>query len=99
MGSCGRVEVVYCDPGELFSRFPDKRVAGLLLDGNDIYRSELPDSAFIVMGNEGNGISGAVREKVTSPLLIPSFASGGDTAESLNVSIATAITLSEFRRR
>jgi TrmH family RNA methyltransferase len=50
------------------------------------------------MGNEGNGISEAVRIRINHRLLIPSF-SQGDTAESLNVAIATAITCSEFRRR
>jgi TrmH family RNA methyltransferase len=50
------------------------------------------------MGNEGNGISEAVRTRINNRLLIPSF-SQGDTAESLNVAIATAITCSEFRRR
>ena len=50
------------------------------------------------MGNEGNGISDAVRARVTHKLLIPDF-HNGDTADSLNVAIATAITCSEFRRR
>jgi TrmH family RNA methyltransferase len=50
------------------------------------------------MGNEGNGISETVRSRITNRLLIPSFRQG-DTAESLNVAIATAITCSEFRRR
>ncbi|MDE5847394.1 MAG: RNA methyltransferase, partial [Muribaculaceae bacterium] len=54
--------------------------------------------AFVVMGNEGNGLSEAVRDKVNQPLLIPSFASGPH-AESLNVAAATAITVSEFMRR
>lgn len=49
------------------------------------------------MGNESVGISPQVRELLTGRLLIPSF--GGSGAESLNVAIATAVTLSEFRRR
>ena len=51
------------------------------------------------MGNEGNGISPAVRALVNKKLLIPNFHRGNETAESLNVAIATAITCSEFRRR
>ena len=50
------------------------------------------------MGNEGNGISAPVRERITRQLLIPDFHQG-TTADSLNVAIATAITCSEFRRR
>ena len=51
------------------------------------------------MGNEGNGISAPIREKITKKLLIPDFHHDGLRAESLNVAIATAITCSEFRRR
>jgi TrmH family RNA methyltransferase len=51
------------------------------------------------MGNEGNGISEAVRPLITHRLLIPNFNPHAATAESLNVAIATAITCSEFRRR
>jgi TrmH family RNA methyltransferase len=50
------------------------------------------------MGNEGNGISPAIRELVSHRLLIPSYPPERDTAESLNVAIATAITVAEFRR-
>ena len=49
------------------------------------------------MGNESNGISGAVRNEISRGLRIPSFGKSG--AESLNVAVATAVTLSEFRRR
>ena len=52
----------------------------------------------IIMGNEGNGISQRVRELVTHPIRIPSYPKNAETSESLNVSIATAIVLAEFRR-
>ena len=73
-------------------------VYGTLLDGKDIFRQELATEGVIVMGNEGKGISAPIRQLVTHPLLIPSF-NQGQTAESLNVAIATAITCAEFRRR
>ncbi len=59
----------------------------------------------IVMGNEGNGISQAVRRYITHPLYIPAYTDQGqiketsDVVESLNVGVATAIVLAEFRRR
>lgn len=96
MGSLGSVRVTYCDLVSVFDSFPDMPVYGLLLDGNDIFNAQLSDNGFIVMGNEGNGISLPVREKVTSPLLIPPAAP--DHGESLNVAIATAVTLAQFRR-
>ena len=68
-----------------------------LIDGEDIYASNLEGQALVVMGNESNGISGAVRNEISRGLRIPSFGKSG--AESLNVAVATAVTLSEFRRR
>ena len=55
--------------------------------------------AVIVMGNEGNGISAEVRKLITHPILIPPYnKEASEVIESLNVSIATAIVLAEFRR-
>lgn len=97
MGSLAHINIVYCDLVELLQQY-DGPIYGTLLDGNDIYREALTAEGIIVMGNEGNGISADIRQRVTRRLLIPSFHKG-DTAESLNVAIATAITCSEFRRR
>lgn len=98
MGAIGMVRLCQADLPSMIDGHPDIPVYGTLLDGKDIYEAELNTPAFIAMGNEGNGLSEAVRDRVTSPLLIPSFADGPH-AESLNVAAATAITLSEFRRR
>ncbi len=54
--------------------------------------------SIVVMGNEGNGISQEVRSLITHPVRIPSYPKNAETSESLNVSIATAIVLAEFRR-
>ena len=51
------------------------------------------------MGNEGHGIDDGLAPFVTRKLFIPSYPAGQATSESLNVSTATAIVLSEFRRR
>jgi TrmH family RNA methyltransferase len=77
---------------------PDFPIYGTLLDGENIYSQPLSEEGLIIMGNEGNGISEAVRTKINRKLLIPDFHQG-ETADSLNVAIATAITCSEFRRR
>jgi TrmH family RNA methyltransferase len=74
------------------------KVYGTFLDGKDIYAEELTPDGLIIMGNEGNGISDKVRQRINRRLLIPDFHQG-ETADSLNVAIATAITCSEFRRR
>jgi TrmH family RNA methyltransferase len=74
-------------------------VYGTLLNGNDIYKSELSNNGIIIMGNEGNGISKEVCSLITDPLYIPSYPADAPTSESLNVAVATAITCAEFRRR
>lgn len=99
MGSIARVKVIYTDLVEYLKEL-DKSIPvyGTLLDGENIYTKQLTTNGIIVMGNEGNGISPAVRELVNNRLLIPSFPPKRPTAESLNVAIATAITIAEFRR-
>lgn len=100
MGAVFRKKVIYCDLARLCRAFSDagRPVYGTFMDGDDIYSTDLGRDALIVMGNEANGISGSVEALVSRRLHIPSFAKG-PTAESLNVAIATAITVSEFRRR
>ena len=99
MGSIARVNIIYTSLVELIDTLPDDYpVYGTLLDGDNIYTQPLTPHGLIVMGNEGNGISPEIRQKVNHRLLIPSYRTD-DTAESLNVAIATAITCAEFRRR
>jgi TrmH family RNA methyltransferase len=99
MGSIARVNILYMSLSEFIDSLPaDYPVYGTLLDGENIYTQPLTPHGLIVMGNEGNGISPEIRQRVNRRLLIPSYRQD-DTAESLNVAIATAITCSEFRRR
>lgn len=99
MGSIARVRLSYTNLPEFLDQLPeDYPVYGTLLDGNDIYAQPLSSKGMIIMGNEGNGLTEKVRRRVNRRLLIPSYRSD-DTAESLNVAIATAIVCSEFRRR
>ena len=99
MGSIARVNIIYLNLPDFLDTLPaDFPVYGTFLDGDNIYTQELTPNGLIIMGNEGNGISEAVRSKVNRRLLIPDFHQG-PTADSLNVAIATAITCSEFRRR
>jgi TrmH family RNA methyltransferase len=99
MGSISRVNLIYIDLLQMLDNLPsDFPVYGTFLDGKNIYEESLSQEGLVIMGNEGNGISDAVRSRVNRRLLIPDFHQGG-TADSLNVAIATAITCSEFRRR
>lgn len=100
MGAIFRKRVTYCNLEDVCRSFTGagKPVYGTFMDGDNIYSSELRQNALVVMGNEARGISPAISRMVTSRIHIPSFAEG-PTAESLNVAIATAVTISEFRRR
>ena len=103
MGALARVRVLYVDlPKELtLLRQTGLPLYGTLLEGENMYEPyAIPDKqrGVIIMGNEGNGISESIRKLITHPLLIPSYPINASTSESLNVSIATAIVLAEFRR-
>ena len=100
MGSIARVNVTYMSLSVLFDSLPkDFPIYGTLLEGDNIYNQELTEVGLIVMGNEGKGISPAIRNVVNRALRIPNYPEGRATADSLNVAIATAIVCAEFRRR
>lgn len=98
MGSISRINVYYTDLKQLIQA-ANLPVYGTLLDGHSLYQQELTNDGIIVMGNEGKGISAPIKELVNRKLFIPNYSTQSDTAESLNVAIATAITCAEFRRR
>ena len=101
MGAVARIKIHYCDLEEYLSGAISQGIPvyGTFLDGNNIYNTELSINGIVVMGNEGNGISSEISSRVSHRLLIPNFPIGRITTESLNVAVATAITVAEFRRR
>ncbi|MDD3789694.1 MAG: RNA methyltransferase [Petrimonas sp.] len=99
MGAIARVKVHYTDLTDFLKKNTGVPVYGTFLEGENIYTAELPANGFIVMGNEGNGIRAEISELVTRKLFIPNYPAGKTTSESLNVSVATAVICSEFRRR
>jgi len=97
MGSLTRVNVNYLDLNDFIDGF-NKTVFGTFMEGETIYTSQLSKAGVIVLGNEANGISKLIEGKISKRLTIPQFGDNSNT-ESLNVANATAIVLSEFRRR
>jgi RNA methyltransferase, TrmH family len=99
MGSIARVNIYYTNLPEYLEKASTVQpVYGAFLEGENVYREELPSEGILVMGNEANGISENVASKISKKLLIPRFGDHPKT-ESLNVATATAILLSEFGRR
>lgn len=102
MGAIFRVKVHYVDLAECL-RCQVKpgvtEIYGTFLEGDDIYKAPLTRGGILVMGSEAHGVSPEVATTVTRKLFIPPFPPGAQTSESLNVAVATAIAVSEFRRR
>ena len=96
MGSLTRVVISYLD---LKKYLQNASVPIFIadMDGLNVYKTKLPDSALLVLGNEANGISDEIKQLVTSKITIPRYGAFQQT-ESLNVATASAILLSEFRR-
>lgn len=96
MGSLKRVNVVYTDL-EAYLANTKLPVFGTFMDGDNIYNESLPQNGIVIMGNEANGISKEIENRVGQRISIPRFGDLQQT-ESLNVATAAAIILSEFRR-
>jgi TrmH family RNA methyltransferase len=99
MGSIARVNVNYLSLPEFLSKSQGKLpVYGAFLEGENLYSQDLQARGILVMGNEANGISSEVENFITQKLVIPQLGDLQKT-ESLNVATATAIFLSELRRK
>ncbi|MEN8125232.1 MAG: RNA methyltransferase [Bacteroidota bacterium] len=96
MGSLSRIHVVYTDI-DAFIKNDKRPIYGAFLEGKNIYKSKLNSDIILVMGNEANGISQSIEKLITHKITIPHFGKNQQT-ESLNVAMATAILLSEFKR-
>ncbi len=97
MGSLARVNTSYTDLND-YIRSAKSKVFIADMDGENVYKASLPENGILVMGNEANGISDQIKSIADSILSIPRFGKLQLT-ESLNVATATAILLSEFKRK
>ena len=89
MGSIFRMNIIYADILSVFEQHSDVPVFVSHLNGSELPDVELPETAFMVIGNESNGVSDEVVARASKKIKIPGFGQ----AESLNASIATAILL------
>ena len=94
MGSLARVKIYYTDLETLLPAL-NLPMFGAMLDGENIYTADFGTEGLILMGNEGNGIRPNIQPLITQAITIPRVGE----AESLNVSIATALFCSEISRR
>jgi TrmH family RNA methyltransferase len=102
MGALCRVKVYYKEIPTLLKEirkiesFP---LIGTVLDGDNIYTSDLPVKGMIVLGNESRGISESLLKAIDYKLTIPASGIRSEISESLNVASAAAVVMAEFRRR
>ena len=96
MGSFTRVKVFYKNLNQVI-KDTEANVWGTFLKGKNIYEEDLDKTGLVIFGNEGKGISPGLEKEIKRKLFIPGFSDR--LPESLNVSTATAVVCSEFRRR
>lgn len=95
MGSLSRVRIHYTDLKLLIENNPEVKVIGTLLTGEPYRNVRKKTGGFLLMGNEGRGISEELKKMIDLPLTIPPV-NKESHPDSLNVSIATAILLSHL---
>lgn len=93
MGSLGRVNVVYTDIVTWLAENPKTEIYAATLAGKDVKTVGRITEGIIIIGNEANGISEAVLDKVTQQITIPRIGK----AESLNAAVAAGIILSHIK--
>lgn len=97
MGSMAKVEIFYCDILRLIEFNSHMQSYALDLIGEDIFKKTNFAPGFFIMGKEGSGISKEVKQLVGNFLTIPP-ADSRNHPDSLNVAVATAITLSQVKK-
>ncbi|MFZ2038958.1 MAG: TrmH family RNA methyltransferase [Minisyncoccia bacterium] len=93
MGSFIRANIFYTDLADFLSK-TKLPILGALMSGENVHTFKFPKSGILVMGNESNGVSAEIEKLITDKITIPRFGQ----AESLNVSIATAVIMDNWKK-
>lgn len=95
MGAIANVRIFYEDLEPLLKSYP-KNIYGASLSGQNIYKKPFftKEGCIILVGNEANGIKNSLLQYISQAINIPKHNSCG--SESLNLSVATSIVLSEI---
>lgn len=95
MGSIFRVNTIYQQLNIFLKEHHHFTIYGALLNGENCFNADLiKKNSIVILGNESKGISQEILPFINKKLTIPKIGS----AESLNVSIAAGILLTEFSR-
>lgn len=102
MGAIFRTKIYYPDLLKFIEEYKTSfshPITGTFLEGESIYETELEPNGLLILGNESKGISNEISAIIDKKITIPPFPKGEKNMESLNVAVAGAIILSEYRRR
>ncbi len=100
MGSVFRVRMHEIDLTDWLGQVPKEYpIYGAVLEGDNIYKKKLSKKGIIVFGNESKGICKEVGSLISDAITIPRVGISEAGPESLNVSVALGIILSEFYRQ
>lgn len=102
MGAIFRTNVYYQDIVSFITNAKKNKIPcyGAFLEGESIYDDNNKISkGIIIMGNEGSGINKEIENIGLNKICIPNLSKSTKKTESLNVGVAMAIIISEFKRR
>jgi len=93
-GSFTRVNIYYADLANYLEKI-NTPVLGAFMQGENVHKFTFPKNGILLMGNESNGITPEIEKIVTQKINIPNF---GEKTESLNVAVATAVLVDNWKR-
>ncbi|HLO83346.1 MAG TPA: RNA methyltransferase [Chitinophagaceae bacterium] len=92
MGSIFRTSIFYEDLNSFLAQHSSVPLIVTSLDGEPLNRNEKWNTAFVVIGNESQGVQQSITSSATRKILIPRIGQ----AESLNAAVAAGIILYEL---
>jgi RNA methyltransferase, TrmH family len=100
MGAILHINVLYTSLRKMLdaAREENIKIYGALMEGESIYSYKLGSSGIILLGNESKGISEELLPYITDRIMIPKLTNAKHGIDSLNVSMAASVILSEFTR-
>ena len=96
MGAFLRLKIISTDFFSLTQKCPDLPSFAAVLEGENVFKANLPKNGLLIIGNEGAGVSTKIKNQATHLIRIPKGKNGG--AESLNAAVATGILCAALRQ-
>jgi len=89
MGAFLRVKIMPIEFSDLIEQLPNLPTFAAVLQGENVFKTDLPKNGLLIIGNEGTGVSTDIIQQASHLIRIPRGNNGG--AESLNAAVAAGI--------